>query len=562
MTGRARSVKSKMFLLLVPPITALVALWVFAAATTLTDTLRQTRAQTFTVKVAQPTDAVIAALQDERRMSLSHLGDDATIGRAGFDAQRTKTDQARDAFQRSAADGGIRGATREETRERMNRLAAALGELSTLRAAVDQRKLDRAQALTRFTALVDLAADIYDDVPSDDRRVVRDTRLLISLERAREHLSREDALVTGALAAGRMTEEERLQLIELAGARRFLYDDAARSLSRDDFARYGAIVAGPESKRFQALEGRLTRWPATGGRPPVDIGAWHTATEALGWQLSGLSTGIRATTAHRAEDAAGTFLARLAVTGGLGLLAVVAAIVVAVRVSRRLIRESRTMADTVTVFARDRLPAISEAARRGSRSRTWRPPAPPPARPSGPTAPRPPRPPPPPSTRPSSPSPRSAASTRRSTRPAAPSSAPPPARPPRTAASTTSSSPSPAATSPCCNACCRCWRPCSAAPTAPTSWRRCSRWTTSPPACGGTPRAWSCCRAAPPGAPGATPSGSWTWRAPPPPRSRTTPASRSCRWARPRCTAPPSPTPSTCWPSWSRTPPRSPRPPP
>ncbi|MFC9977610.1 nitrate- and nitrite sensing domain-containing protein [Spirillospora sp. NPDC127200] len=375
MTGRARSVKSKMFLLLVPPIAALVALWVFAAATTLTDTLRQTRAQTFTVKVAQPTDAVIAALQDERRMSLSHLGDDATIGRAGFDAQRTKTDRARDAFRRSAADGGIRGATREETRERMGRLSDALGELATLRSAVDQRKLDRAQALTRFTALIDLAADIYDDVPSDDRRVVRDTRLLISLERAREHLSREDALVTGALAAGRMTEEERFQLIELAGARRFLYDDAARSLSRDDFARYGAIVAGPESKRFQALEGRLTRWPATGGRPPVDIGAWHTATEALGWQLAGLSTGIRATTAQRAEDAAGTFLTRLALTGGLGLLAVLAAIVVAVRVSRRLIRESRTMADTVTVFARDRLPAISEAARRGEPIADLEPPA-------------------------------------------------------------------------------------------------------------------------------------------------------------------------------------------
>ncbi|MGI5164192.1 nitrate- and nitrite sensing domain-containing protein [Spirillospora sp. CA-253888] len=380
MTGRARSVKSKMFLLLVPPIAALVALWVFAAATTLTDTLRQTRAQTFTVKVAQPTDAVIAALQDERRMSLSHLGDDATIGRAGFDAQRTKTDRARDAFRRSAADDGIRGASREETRERMGRLADALDELATLRTAVDQRKLDRAQALTRFTALIDLAADIYDDVPSDDRRVVRDTRLLISLERAREHLSREDALVTGALAAGRMTEEERFQLIELAGARRFLYDDAARSLSRDDFARYGAIVAGPESKRFQALEGRLTRWPATGGRPPVDIGAWHTATEALGWQLSGLSTGIRATTAQRAEDAAGTFLTRLALTGGLGLLAVLAAIVVAVRISRRLIRESRTMADTVTVFARDRLPAISEAARRGEPIADLEPPA---ASPSG-----------------------------------------------------------------------------------------------------------------------------------------------------------------------------------
>jgi hypothetical protein len=133
-TRGARSVRSRIVFLLVPPVTALVVVWGVAATSTLQDNLRQTRAQTFTQKVLHPTDEVIAALQDERRMSLSFLGDDATIGRAGFDAQRAVTDRARDRFRRSAADGDISGATRPATRQRMTRLAGALGGLETLRA--------------------------------------------------------------------------------------------------------------------------------------------------------------------------------------------------------------------------------------------------------------------------------------------------------------------------------------------------------------------------------------------------------------------------------------------
>ncbi|MFC0042098.1 ATP-binding protein [Actinomadura rayongensis] len=340
-----------------PPLTALVLLWGFVAATALTDSLRQTRAKTFTTNVAQPTDALIAALQDERRMSLSSLGDDATIGRAGFDAQRARTGQTRDAFRRAAADPGTRGATRPETLQRMTRLVDALTDLDALRQAVDHRAIDRAQAMTRYSALIDLAADVYDDVPSSDRRVVRNSRMLISLERGREQLAREDALVTGVLAAGRMTADERLETIRLAGARQALYDEASRSLSGADAARYREIVSGPDAARFDDLERLVTRPQSRpGAAPPLDVGAWHTATEAVGRELTGLATRIRAVTTDRARDTARAFLLRLVLAGGLGLIAVVVSVVLAVRIGRTLIRESRALARDVSAFAAERLP--------------------------------------------------------------------------------------------------------------------------------------------------------------------------------------------------------------
>ncbi|WP_412519258.1 ATP-binding protein [Actinomadura madurae] len=365
MTRRARSVRTRIVILLVPPITALVVLWGFAAGTTLGDTLRRTRSQTFTDKVIRPTDAMIGALQDERRMSLSYLGDDSTIGRSGFDAQRAMTDRARAEFRRSAADPSVRGAARPETRRRMVDLAASLGELESVRDSVDRRLINRAQALGRYTAFIDLAAEIYDETRSSDERIVRDTRVLGTLERARENLTREDALITGALAAGRLTEDEHRRLVELSGTREFLYGDSAGALADADRRRYEAIIAGPEFTLFRRLETRLVQSGPTDDRPPVDVGAWHTSTESVNAQLAGLSSRIRTATAARAAQQADAVLLRLTLAGGLGLLAVVIAIVVAVRTGHRLVRESRDIAGEVAAFTRDRIPEITERARRG-----------------------------------------------------------------------------------------------------------------------------------------------------------------------------------------------------
>ncbi|WP_067458852.1 nitrate- and nitrite sensing domain-containing protein [Actinomadura macra] len=365
MVRRTQSVKTRIVLLLVPPIAALVVLWVYAAATTLGDSLRQTRAQTFTDKVIKPTDAMIAALQDERRMSLSYLGDEATIGRSGFDAQRARTDRTRTAFRKAAADSSIRGAATPETRRRMVDLAESLGEVESVRRSIDQGLIDRAETLGRYTAFIDRAAEIYEEPRSADERIVRDTRLLIGLERARENLSREDALVTGALAARKISDAEHLRLVQFAGARTFLYDDSIRSLSGADRVQYDAIVASPEFTLFRRLEERLMQAGATEGRPLVDIGAWHTSTESVNAQFASLSSTIRSATAERGAQQADSVLLRLFLAGGVGLLAVVAAVVVAVQMGRRLISESRDMAETVTVFTRDRLPLISELVRRG-----------------------------------------------------------------------------------------------------------------------------------------------------------------------------------------------------
>ncbi|GAA2590274.1 sensor histidine kinase [Actinomadura fulvescens] len=365
MTTRAHSIQTKIIILLIAPVTALVVLWAYAATVTLRDSLRLVRAETFDSKVVVPTTDLIAALQDERRMSVAHLGDDATIGRAGLDAQRAKTNRVSVVFRASASDGDVRGAITGAAWRQMGTVVRLLERLDGLRGSVDREDIDRPLAFERFNELIDQAAVIFDEVYPDDRDLVRDARVLVALDRARENLAREDALVTGALAAGKLTEIEYLQFMRTVGAHRFLFEEAARSLPAQAQVRYRQIVTGKEHARFRQLEDRMMEQGRTGKRPPVDVGAWRTATESVSAQLAGLTSDLRARNTQEAKDQATGVLVRLALAGGLGLIAVAISLAVAFRVGRRLIRESRSVAAAMHAFTSERLPRISELARTG-----------------------------------------------------------------------------------------------------------------------------------------------------------------------------------------------------
>jgi signal transduction histidine kinase len=365
--ARSRSIKAKIFILLVVPLLALVALWAFAVTVTLGDSLRSLKATTFDSKVVRPTEVLIDALQNERRQSLAYLGGDATVGREGFEAQRKRTDQARSDFRRSAADGDARNASTAETRRRMDALSVRLVELDGLRRLVDGRNVDRSQTLTQFNSLIDDATGIFGGASQDDSAIAKQIWTIHELESARENLSREDALLTGALAAGRFTAAEHAQFVQFVGAQRFLYQDSVRALPAADRARFEQLSAGPEYARFRALEDTLMTSPVTGRGLSVDVGAWHTASESVVGSLVDLETSARQGTSVRAESHAAWVIIRLALAGGLGLLAVIVSTVIALRLGRRLIGESRSMAGAVDEFAHDRLPEVTEMIQRGEK---------------------------------------------------------------------------------------------------------------------------------------------------------------------------------------------------
>ncbi|GAB3678416.1 hypothetical protein GCM10027589_48720 [Actinocorallia lasiicapitis] len=360
---RTRSIRRMIVSLLIVPLVALAGLWVFAANVTVGDSLRLVRAKTFDSQVVRPTEALIAELQHERRMSQAYLAKDNTIGSTGFDAQRENTDEAVQRFVEASDTGDLESATTAETRKRMRDLAAELSELTSYRKAVDSREVEPHNSLGQYSRLIQAAGAIYDAAYPGDSATGRDTRTLIGLQQARESISYEDALITGALVRRSLDTDDQVTFIKKMGAHDFRWPELAAALPAADRGRFAELLASSDYAVFASLERAVARQRTA--QLAIEPGRWHAASEAMLNRLVAFEDDTRAGINERAADNASSVLLRLGLAGGLGLLAVVVSVTVGVRMGRRLVRENRIMVRTVESFATERLPSIAELVQRG-----------------------------------------------------------------------------------------------------------------------------------------------------------------------------------------------------
>ncbi|QXJ24682.1 sensor histidine kinase [Actinomadura graeca] len=398
MARRFSSIRSRIIVLVLVPLVALASLWVFVTSITYGDAHLLLQSREFQRKSLLPTQRLIDGLQKERRLSVAELGGARTADRGAIRAQREATDAAREEVVRGSRDGGLRGAIQPQVVRRIDALVTRLGSLAAIRRGVDDRVIDRARALGDYSALIDAGFAVYNATTPGNGAITADARTLTSVGRAREFLAREDALLTGALVAGRVTAAERGEFAQLVGAQRMLYADTTPNLPAADQARYDAIANSPETTRLRLMEDQVIRGseaaprtsrasrpggaaPAAAARGqgaragkgvqaaraplPVDPAVWRSVADTANGRLYGFENRFLDDVTGRAQGIAVGVVTRLALAGGLGLLAVVLSTYIAVRVARRLLRECRTLAGGVVDFTRQRLPLLAEQVRAG-----------------------------------------------------------------------------------------------------------------------------------------------------------------------------------------------------
>ncbi|WP_344590696.1 sensor histidine kinase [Actinomadura vinacea] len=402
MARRFSSIRTWIVLLILVPLTSLTALWAFATGITYGDARQLQQSNQFQEKGLLPTQRLIDALQKERRISLGRLGGSRTVPPSAVAAQRAATDRARAEVRRHAADRRLRNAIDPPVVKRLDVFVSRLPGLEPLRRGVDARTTDRSQVLEEFSGMIDAAFALYSSVAPADARIASQATTLIALARAREFLSREDALLTGAAPGGNLTVAERAQFAQLVGAQRHLFTDYSQGLTTDLQERLRNLFATPESTHLRRLEDQLVRGAeptertgqqrqngpngrggapggpdrsdgnavsggtgAAGAVPAVDAASWRAAADTVAGRLFAFENTTLDTITERAEGIAFGVVRRLALAGGTGLLAIVFSIVIAVRISRRLLGESRTLATGVRDFSRRTLPMINERAKDG-----------------------------------------------------------------------------------------------------------------------------------------------------------------------------------------------------
>ncbi|MDG4766718.1 nitrate- and nitrite sensing domain-containing protein [Solwaraspora sp. WMMD406] len=362
MVSRSSRLRTKIVALLV----SLCALWAFAAWVTLRDGLNLLWVQTYDSEIYQPSEPLLLGLQAERRLAAEYLGDPSERRRAALDDSiRDNSQLARD-FQTSARSWRAELAAGDELRSRVAETVSLLEGLGTTRTAVQAADLDRSDAEAAYTATIDAFFHMFDALGNlDERDIADDTAALIDLNRARELVSQQDALIAGVLAADRLTAAEYTRFVQLVGAERFLIDSTVPRLPDRDQTRYADLVDSGGHQGLRTTQERIVSTSRAGAPLPVDGTDWNSATESTLGELHTIVLAGGDDLVDRAAPVAIGVLLRLLLAAGLGMFAVIASIIMSITTARAIVAQLERLRDAAHQLAEERLPGVVERLGRG-----------------------------------------------------------------------------------------------------------------------------------------------------------------------------------------------------
>jgi signal transduction histidine kinase len=350
---------------LLVPLVTLVVMWVLATWVTVPPGLVLLDAQTSVEAVGRPVQAVITQLQAERKLAVAYL---AGADESAWRDQAQVTDAAVADLRARADSGDTRAALTGTGSTRLSELLLHLDGLRALRSEVGGGDVDRATALRRYTQPIDAGLSLSRALirtAGDD--LLREAQALMALAEARELLAREDAVVTGALAAGTLTQTDLSQAVTYIGAQRHQFGLAQVDLHVTDRLAYEEIATSEAAGTLAALEERLITEGRVGEAPPVDERTWRGAHDTLTDDLRALELAAADRLIERSRPQAAFIFTRIAVTGLVGLIALVVTALGSVRVARSLLNRLAGLRQAARELAVDRLPRVVERLRTGER---------------------------------------------------------------------------------------------------------------------------------------------------------------------------------------------------
>ncbi|WP_344321102.1 sensor histidine kinase [Streptomyces macrosporus] len=360
MRFRGKSIRRKIVALLLVPLVALTSIWTFATVITSREADRLLDVAAVTDELGGPVRETVRALQEERRHALVHLADPrrADSLTALRDGRRV-TDRAVAALRARASGEEVRDDLDADSHRRLDDLLDGLDRLGRVRERIEENTIERRDAYDAYNAVVDPCHSFLASLRGlDDVRLDTEGRALTGLARAREYLSREDALMAAAFTAGRMTKDELRAFSDRVAERDLTYRIHLGMLPAEDRERYEEFWSGTEGRALRAAEDRIVDAGAPGAVGAFNADRWRTTAGSVLDELRRLDEESEARYRQRVEPEAESVLLRAGIAGILGFVAVLVSVVVSFRIGRGLVRDLGALRREANEAAGVRLPAI------------------------------------------------------------------------------------------------------------------------------------------------------------------------------------------------------------
>jgi signal transduction histidine kinase len=369
---RQQSIKRRVVRLVLIPSLVAVLLWFVASGYLVFQGFYNREVANTVRKVSIPAVSALSSIQQERRLSVAYLARPSG-GLADLLAQRRQTDE-RVSDLRSVGESSL-GRAPDSIKTRWRTLTGLLDQLPANRSAVDARSSSAATAYDYYNKVLDASTDLFDT----QARIVPDVIATqggitaTDVFRASDLMSRAGSTIDGALAAGKLNQQDYLEFVRLVGAYHSALNNASTHLEPDVRTQFAALQQNDSWKQLITAENSLIAAGAWRKGVPATVmvgrDRWASLTGRVSDDLISLTVAQADQISSRTLRTGNSQLLTASLGSLLALLIAVAAILWAVRQSRVLVdralsvRLAKLGADADALID-ERLPAVMDRLRR------------------------------------------------------------------------------------------------------------------------------------------------------------------------------------------------------
>jgi signal transduction histidine kinase len=364
--ARQRSIRSTITALLILPLLSLVALWGYAASSTVGGALARQTSDTINREFGAPTQALIQQLDTERADTFAWQSARGRMPRAELDAQRARTDAALAVFRPAVAT--VAGQAPAAARPLAAVLLGKLDRLTRVRAEVDAGTIAPLAAFEDYNAAGNAVNPFALALPgpAESLQLFQESQAEIEEGEAVSDIAQEATLVGGVLASGgSMPAATHRLFVQTVDDQRIFEQIGDSPLdwqsNPDPFL---PVFASPAFRGFQALENKIVAG-RPGARLAVSPAAWQASVGSVLAEFAPAQTAARLGVTSGFTRAGDIILLRLVLVGGAGLLAVIVSSVLLLRFGSRISRELTGLRGAARTLAGERLPGVVRRLRAG-----------------------------------------------------------------------------------------------------------------------------------------------------------------------------------------------------
>jgi signal transduction histidine kinase len=356
MRFRYRSIRARTFLLVLTPLVSLVGLYIYATTAAASNAITLARATSVRDSIDDPTGLFVTEVQQERLTAAVLLARPSRQAAAALSAQEPKTNAELSTLRSAVAQ--VAGDEDPGVRSAITAMLQETAGLPALRARVSSGSLSTAAAQQAYTAVIAAGFGAigasFQQMP--DVHLVSQSSAVLRIAEAEDQLLQAQALLDADAAAGSFPAADRARFAMLTGSYQGLLGEALPDLDPAYRGLFERAAGSPQSAVLNALDAQVTNAPPR--RTGVSAAEYVQVSQAVatGLALAAFSAGQGL--ADALKTAAGPINLRLAVTGGVGLAAIIASIALSLWIGRGIVLGLARLRREALELARQRLPRV------------------------------------------------------------------------------------------------------------------------------------------------------------------------------------------------------------